>query len=84
MNKGAGVSLACQEITGNQHPAERQRQCIDRSTPLPLHLYHPTIRSFNLRSLIILARYLFHSFNSHSLYCFHYIVFIPYMMSRAS
>ena len=60
MSKGAGVSLACREITGNRRPAERQRQRIDRSTPLPLHLYHRTTHSFNLQSLIILARYLFH------------------------
>ena len=65
MSKGAGISLACRETTGSQHPAERQHQCIDR---LILPPFLPTII---LSAHIIYETYYPHSLSFHSLILLH-------------
>ena len=79
LRKGAGVSLACRETTSNRCPAERQHQCIDRST-------HPSLTA----TIVLLAHIIYivncprslsfthhptqvppPPLNNHSLHCFY-------------
>ena len=48
ISKGASISLAYWETTGNWHPAECQHQCIDCLASLSFTHHHCTSHSYNL------------------------------------